>query len=78
METIGAELVDTGAKRDGRGRRLAVREEAQAALAAYESSGLTQRETEVVPVGWTGGPSKLIKTFAGRASGLDAVEDRSD
>jgi transposase-like protein len=44
METIGAELVDTGAKRDGRGRRLAVREEARAALAAYESSGLTQRE----------------------------------
>ena len=44
METIGAELVDTGAKRDGRGRRLAVREEAQAALAAYERSGLTQRE----------------------------------
>jgi len=33
---------------------------------------------EVVPVGWTGGPSKLIKTFAGRASGLVAVEDRSD
>jgi len=34
--------------------------------------------SEVVPVGWTGGPSKLIKTFAGRASGLVAVEDRSD
>ena len=33
---------------------------------------------EVVPVGWTSGPSKLIKTFAGRASGLVAVEDRSD
>jgi hypothetical protein len=34
--------------------------------------------SEVVPVGWTSGPSKLIKTFAGRASGLVAVEDRSD
>jgi len=33
---------------------------------------------EVVPVGWTSGPSKLIKTFVGRASGLVAVEDRSD
>jgi hypothetical protein len=32
----------------------------------------------VVPVGWTSGPSKLIKTFAGRARGLVAVEDRSD
>ena len=44
METIAAELVETGAKKDARGRRLAVREEAQAALAAYERSGLTQRE----------------------------------
>lgn len=44
METIGAELVDTGAKRDGRGRRLAVREEAPTALATYECSGLAQRE----------------------------------
>ena len=44
METIAAELVETGAKKDVRGRRLAVREEAQAALAAYERSGLTQRE----------------------------------
>ena len=35
-------------------------------------------QNEVVPVGWTSGPSKLIKTFAGRASGLVAVEDRSD
>ena len=31
---------------------------------------------EVVPVGWTSGPSKLIKTFAGRASGLVASEER--
>jgi hypothetical protein len=44
METIATELLDMGAKRDGRGRRLAVREEAQAALVAYEGSGLTQRE----------------------------------
>jgi hypothetical protein len=44
METIAAELVETGAKKDAWGRRLAVREEAQAALAAYERSGLTQRE----------------------------------
>jgi hypothetical protein len=44
METIAAELVETGAKKDARGRRLAVREEAQAAIAAYERSGLTQRE----------------------------------
>ena len=44
METIAAELVETGAKKDARGRRLAVRDEAKAAVAAYERSGLTQRE----------------------------------
>jgi transposase-like protein len=44
MEMIAAELVETGAKQDLRGRRLAVRAEAQAAVAAYERSGLTQRE----------------------------------
>jgi hypothetical protein len=44
METIAAELVETGAKKDARGRRLALREEAQAAISAYERSGLTQRE----------------------------------
>jgi hypothetical protein len=44
METIAAELVDTGAKRDGRGRRLAARREREAVIAAYEGSGLTQRE----------------------------------
>jgi hypothetical protein len=32
---------------------------------------------EVVPVGWTSGPSKLIRTFTGRASGLGASEERS-
>ena len=44
METISAELVETGAKRDSRGRRLALREEAQAAITAFERSGLTQSE----------------------------------
>jgi transposase-like protein len=44
METIAAELVETGAKRDVRGRRLAVRAEAKAAVAAYARSGRTQRE----------------------------------
>ena len=44
MEMIAAELVETGAKKDARGRRLAVRAEANAAIAAYERSGLTQRE----------------------------------
>jgi hypothetical protein len=44
METIAAEVVETGAKKDRRGRRLAVRAEAQAAISAYERSGLTQLE----------------------------------
>jgi hypothetical protein len=44
METILAELVETGAKKDSRGRRLALREEAQAAITAFERSGLTQSE----------------------------------
>jgi transposase-like protein len=44
MEMIAAELVETGARKDSRGRRLAVREEARAAIAAYERSGMTQRE----------------------------------
>jgi hypothetical protein len=44
MEMIAAELVETGAKRDRRGRRLAIRAEAQAAIAAYDRGGLTQRE----------------------------------
>jgi transposase-like protein len=44
METITAELLDTGAKRDGRGRRLVVRREREAVIAAYERSGMTQRE----------------------------------
>ena len=44
METIATELVETGAKRDGRGRRLARRLEREAVIAAYERSDLTQRE----------------------------------
>jgi transposase-like protein len=44
MEAITTELVNTGEKRDSRGRRLAREEERAALLAAYEVSGLTQRE----------------------------------
>ena len=44
METITAELLDTGAKRDGRGRRIGVRREREAVIAAYERSGMAQRE----------------------------------
>ena len=43
MATITTELVDTGAKRDGRGRRLATAIERAALLLAYRRSGLTQR-----------------------------------
>jgi transposase-like protein len=44
MEAIAAELMDTGAKRDVRGRRLAARREREALITAYEASGLTPRE----------------------------------
>lgn len=44
MESITAELVNTGEKRDSRGRRLARAEHRAALIAAYEASGLTQRE----------------------------------
>ena len=43
METIATELVDTGEKRDSRGRRLAIAQHRAAIIAAYERSGLTQR-----------------------------------
>jgi transposase-like protein len=43
MMTITTELVETGAKRDGRGRRIAAAEEREALVAQYRSSGLTQR-----------------------------------
>ena len=43
MKALTAEVVDTGAKRDTRGRRIARAEEREALIAAYEQSGLTQR-----------------------------------
>jgi len=43
MMTITTELVDTGAKRDGRGRRIATTEEREAMVAQYLESGLTQK-----------------------------------
>lgn len=42
METLTTELVETGEKRDRRGRRLALAQTRTAAVAAYERSGLTQ------------------------------------
>lgn len=44
MEAITTELVNTGEKRDSRGRRIARAEHRAAMIAAYEASGLTQRE----------------------------------
>jgi len=41
--SITTELIETGAKRDGRGRRIATREEKDALVAEYRNSGLTQR-----------------------------------
>jgi len=43
MMSITTELVETGAKRDGRGRRIATTEEREALVAQYRESGLTQR-----------------------------------
>lgn len=43
METVTTELVETGEKRDRRGRRIALAQARAAAIAAYEQSGLTQR-----------------------------------
>jgi transposase-like protein len=43
MKTLTTELVDSGEKRDTRGRRIARKEERLALIAAYEESGLTQR-----------------------------------
>jgi hypothetical protein len=43
MMTITTELVDTGAKRDGRVRRIATTEEREALVAQYHESGLTQK-----------------------------------
>jgi len=44
METLRTEVVDDGAKRDRRGRRIMPRERMEALLREYESSGLTQAE----------------------------------
>jgi transposase-like protein len=43
MKTLTAELVETGEKRDARGRRVMRAEVREALLAAYASSGMTQR-----------------------------------
>jgi transposase-like protein len=43
MMSITTELIDTGAKRDGRGRRIATAEEKEAMVAQYRESGLTQK-----------------------------------
>jgi transposase-like protein len=43
MMTITTELVETGAKRDGRGRRIATTEEREALVSQYRESGLTQK-----------------------------------
>jgi transposase-like protein len=43
MKTLQTEVVDTGEKRDTRGRRIATAEEKAALIAAYEGSGLTQQ-----------------------------------
>lgn len=43
MTTLTTEVIDTGAKRDTRGRRIATAEEKAALIAAYLNSGLTQR-----------------------------------
>jgi transposase-like protein len=44
VQTIEAELVRDGRKRDERGRRIVEESERERLLAAYESSGLTQKE----------------------------------
>ena len=43
METITTEVVDTGEKRDRRGRRIALAKERAKWIEEYERSGLTQR-----------------------------------
>jgi len=44
MEILRTEVVDDGAKRDRRGRRIMPRERMEALLREYETSGLTQAE----------------------------------
>jgi transposase-like protein len=44
MGAITAELVDTGEKRDGRGRRMMARTHRMALIESYRASGLTMAE----------------------------------
>ena len=44
METIEAELIKDGSKRDDRGRRLVAEAERERLIGLYETSGLTQKE----------------------------------
>jgi len=44
VETVSTELIDDGAKRDRRGRRLMPPERVAALLCEYDTSGLTQAE----------------------------------
>jgi DNA-binding transcriptional regulator YiaG len=43
MASTTTELIDNGTKVDGRGRRITRAQERQALIAAYRSSGMTQR-----------------------------------
>ena len=43
MASITTELVETGSKRDGRGRKITTPAEKEALVAQYRNSGLTQR-----------------------------------
>jgi transposase-like protein len=43
MASITTELVETGSKRDGRGRKITTPAEKEALVAQYRDSGLTQR-----------------------------------
>jgi transposase-like protein len=43
MKIIAAELIDTGEKKDARGRKLMKAQHRAALLAAYRESGLTQK-----------------------------------
>jgi len=43
MGALATEVIDTGEKRDGRGRRIASIEQRRELVAGYERSGLTQK-----------------------------------
>ena len=42
METLRTEVIDDGAKRDRRGRRMLPQEQIEALVSEYRASGLTQ------------------------------------